>query len=88
MYNRADLLHKEGTQGQLKNGKPVLVAIIDMGFYPEFTKSLKQKGVIHPAAFSNHFILDSVGGFRNVNPTQLLYSLIWNFEGKFNTRGT
>lgn len=42
----ANELHKEGITGQCKDGKRLKAAIIDMGFYPEYTAELKKKGLI------------------------------------------
>lgn len=54
----ADCLHNGGVKGQLKSGERLLAAIIDQAFYPGSTAQLKEKGVIHPASFSENLILD------------------------------
>ncbi len=55
----ADLLHQEGIKGCTKKGTRFTVALIDSHFNPNFTKTLSDKGLIHPHALSwgNSFIL-------------------------------
>lgn len=77
---RADLLHKEGIDGRCKDGKQLVVAIIDMGFYHKFTDSLTEKGVIHPAAFLENFINETDEDLETVNLVPLFYNLMGNLK--------
>lgn len=57
---RANLAHLEGVKGQTRTGKRLTAAIIDCQFHPEYTHSLMQKGVIHPAV-SRKKLIRSLG---------------------------
>jgi len=54
---KAEGLQSKGIQGQLKSGKRLTAAVIDMNFLPEYTKKLHDKGQIHPAALKDSLIL-------------------------------
>lgn len=72
----ANILHAEGIQGQTIDGRPLLVAVIDSGFYPEYTRSLKEKGLIHPDAFSKNFILDPEQNLEDVDLPQVWRDIV------------
>lgn len=75
----AAFLQNEGIKGEVKNGRKLVAAVIDMHFYPEYTNVLKKAGAIHPAAFSEHLIFDPDEKLESVSLTEL-DSKIFNLE--------
>lgn len=66
----ADKLHQEGVEGQ-----GLIAAIIDRRFYPQHTDLLKRKNLIHPAAFSDHLVLNPDEDFEHMDTAQLLMQI-------------
>lgn len=54
----ADKLHAEHIEGEIKDDKPLVIAIIDERFHPKYTTPFKEKDLIHPDAFSENLIFD------------------------------
>jgi hypothetical protein len=54
----AAFVQQRGIKGQMQTGRRLTAAIIDTCFHPEYTRDLKLKGLIHPAAFAEDLALD------------------------------